>query len=116
MKFSQLPLGQTFEFDGEDWIKVTPFVARCINSDKQKFMARYAVVKVASQGMATVAQEDKSQVKLRRVNSAFGAFYRECTDLLEESLANHPAEIRAAARQRLDDAQRRFHAALDAKP
>lgn len=46
MKFSQLNIGQAFEYQGEHFIKATPLVANHAETGSQKLIPRSAVLKV----------------------------------------------------------------------
>lgn len=109
MKFSQLPIGARFEFEGKAYVKTGP-IAASSEEGGQRMIPRYAVLR-SLDGSAPVALP-KAVRSLGEgvVTAAFDAFYRDCGRLLEDTVEDD--DSLEAARRRLSSARDRFFAAL----
>lgn len=103
MKFHEIPIGQQFEFEDEVYVKTAPLVASHAQSGKQKFMARYVVVKLTGEITPVVVVQSKT-IRIGAVVSAFDDFYEHCLQEIE----NLPAEKQGAARETLLEARKVF--------
>ena len=104
MKFHELPIGQQFEFEGEVYAKSAPLIASHAQSGKQKFMPRYALVRLAGETMPVAPVRKSGMIRIEAVDSAFEAFYARCLRELE----NLPIEKQGAARETLGEARKVF--------
>lgn len=104
MKFHELPIGQQFEFEGEMYAKSAPLIASHAQSGKQKFMPRYAVVRLAGEIAPVVRVQSEKTIRIETVVSVFGEFYERCLQELE----NLPAEKQGAVRETLAEARKVF--------
>ncbi len=82
MKIHQLPLGATFEYEGEEYVKTGPMFAT--GKGGQRMIPRHAVLKVP-----TPAAERAGKERAPAVTAAFDAFCCRCAPLI-------PAEHQAA--------------------
>ncbi len=106
MRFHQLPVGETFEYRGEVYVKTGPITAAARDGGAQRCIPRSALVRpvradhpappTRSAGGATEATE-----------AAVDAFCRTVMDLLEELTGGDP-EVRGYCRGRLEEARRRL--------
>lgn len=104
LKFHELPIGQQFEFEGEIYAKSAPLVASHAQSGKQKFMPRYAVVRLAGETMPAAPVAKSGMIRAELVGSAFEEFYACCLAMLE----NLPVEKQDAAREEFEQARKVF--------
>ena len=107
MKFVDLAMGQKFEMEGEIYARTGPLVASHGESGRQRFMARYMVVKPLDVVTAE-APRKPDLISSDRVNKAFGVFYGHCQLLLEQLEAELPPERLSLSRSKLDQARRDF--------
>jgi hypothetical protein len=112
MKFHDLPVGQQFEFEGEVYVKTGPFVANHGSSGRQKFMARYAVVKISGRATAPEPRSPRRMVQAGTVEAAFEAFYEKCGEALTG--LDLPGDKLEGARAQLAEARTAFLDALNA--
>ena len=104
MKFHELPVGQQFEFEGETYVKSAPLIASHVQSGKQKFMPRYAPVKLAGEAVPAAPVRKGGMIRAEAVILAFDEFYGHCLRVLE----NLPVEKQGAARETLGEAHKVF--------
>ena len=104
MKFHELPIGQQFEFAGEIYVKSAPLIACHAQSGKQKFMPRYALVRLAGEAVPVVPVQIGSMIPAEAVIAAFEGFYACCLRSLEPM----PAEKKEAASEALAQARKVF--------
>lgn len=96
MKFSQLPIGARFQFEGKVYVKTGP-IAAASEEGGQRMIPRYAVLRPLD-GAAPVAEPGSPRsLDEATVLKAFEAFYGECSRLLE---GGAPRLELAAARER----------------
>lgn len=114
MRFSQLPVGQRFEFEGTRYIKTGPLVAAEEAGGKTRFISKYALVQplggedAAPQPAATTPQS----VDAAAVAAASEDFYRQARAIVETLGAEADAATFSRARSDLDAARAAFRAAL----
>ncbi len=107
MKFMDLAMGQQFELEGETYIRTGPLVASHAGSGKQRFMARYVMVK-PSGTVASEAPHKPDMLSPDRVSSAFEDFHGQCLSILGQIEAELPPDRTGAIRTQLDQARRDF--------
>ena len=83
MKFVDLAMGQQFELDGEVYVRSGPLVASHAGSGKQRFMARYMVIKPVGAVPAEVPRRPEI-LSTETVISAFDTFHGHCQDMLQQ--------------------------------
>lgn len=104
MKFTQLPIGARFEFEGEAYVKTSP-VAASNEKGGQKLIPRYAVL-TPLDAAAKPAPRAARTLDEARVMAAFEAFAADCARLLDAAEAE--ATRHRLARAELEAARRRF--------
>lgn len=104
MKFHEIPIGQQFEFEGEPYVKSAPLIASHGQSGKQKFMPRYAVVRLAGDAVPAAPVQKGGMIHAEAVVLAFDEFYARCLQELE----NLPVEKQGAALDQLGQARKVF--------
>lgn len=108
MKFQMLAVGDRFEFEGKEYVKVGPLTATCEGG--QRMIPRFATLKPLD---ASAAQVGNSSRKLEEalVLAAFESFMQDCANLLQ-----HDAGMLVdahALRNALDVARRNFLSELE---
>lgn len=100
MKLQQLTVGARFEYQGRVFVKTGPLTASSENGGQQ-IIPRSAILKPLD--LAIPVQNPAGRGKLAEtvVHSAFEAFYRTCSQLVD-----------ASSRPELEEARTRFLAAL----
>ncbi|MBI5937774.1 MAG: hypothetical protein HY850_08000 [Betaproteobacteria bacterium] len=104
MKFTQLPIGARFEFEGQVYVKTSP-IAASGESGGQKLIPRYAVL-MPLDGVARPAPRKARALDEAKVMAAFEAFAADCARLLDQAASD--TTQRALLRAELDAARRRF--------
>jgi len=104
LKFHELPIGQQFEFEGETYAKSAPLIASHAQSGKQKFMPRYALVRLAGETLPVAPVKKGGMIRIEAVDSAFEAFYACCLQVLEKL----PVEKQGAVRDEFEQARKVF--------
>lgn len=105
MKFTQLPMGARFEFQGQVYVKSGP-IAATAESGGQRMIPRYAVLRPLDDFVPEALPRPRRSLDEAAVLAAFEAFHDTCARLLVDD----------AARQALVEARARFLAALDPAP
>lgn len=106
MKFYELPIGSRFEYQGEEYSKETPLVARNKDNGQKKFMARSALVTVPENTSIEQATEISDQtLTAETVRDAFEDFYNRCLDNMNQLTL----EQEQSNRMRLDLKKAREH-------
>lgn len=84
MKFSQLPLGARFEFEGVTYIKTSPLLATPETGGAARMIPRWVTLTC---GEAAAAPADKvpETVDLARVQEAFDDYHAVCVRYLSAS-------------------------------
>lgn len=107
MKFMDLTMGQQFELDGEIYARTGPLVASHVESNKQRFMARYVMVKPV--GEATqAAPRTPDSLSSDKVNKAFENYHAQCLSTLEQLDAELPSERMSIIRGQIEQARLAF--------
>lgn len=99
MRFSQLPVGARFAFEGATCVKTNPLVAVPESGGKQRLIGRYAEVQPLGAASASSAPP-APPLDPQAVRAAFEEFYRRCLDFVPDN--------DTAARVALDEARRCF--------
>lgn len=107
MKFVDLPMGQQFELEGEVYVRTGPLVASHAGSGKQRFMARYMVVRPTGE-VAAETPRVPDMLSSETVNMAFEVFHGHCLSLLDQLEAELTPDRLGAIRMQLDQARRDF--------
>ncbi|MEW5771150.1 MAG: hypothetical protein AB1831_12410 [Pseudomonadota bacterium] len=109
MKFTQLPIGTRFEFEGRVYVKTGP-IAAASESGAQRMIPRYAVLRPLDGALPPPPPPSTRQVEEAAVLAAFEAYHEECRRLLTSAVSD---TVRLAlARDGLAAARERFLAAL----
>ena len=93
MKFTQIPLGTRFEFEGKIFSKTGPMTASAEDGSGQRLIPRYAVLKPADGVMPAAEAAPVRQLDEARVVAAFDSFYGSCLRLVDDF---SKAELEAA--------------------
>lgn len=108
MKFTQLPIGARFEFEGQVYTKTSP-IAASGETGGQKLIPRYAVL-TPLDGVARPAPRKARALDEAKVMTAFETFAADCARLLDQAASD--TTQRALLRAELDAARRRFTESL----
>lgn len=108
MKFTQLPIGARFEFEGQVYTKTSP-IAASGESGGQKLIPRYAALKPLA-ATTKPAPRPARALDEKQLMSAFEAFAADCARLLDQAATD--TTQRALFRADLDTARQRFLDAL----
>ena len=84
MKFTQIPLGTRFEFEGKVFSKTGPMTATAEDGSGQRLIPRYAVLKPVEGWTPPVETATAKQLDEARVVAAFDAFYGNCLHLVDD--------------------------------
>ncbi len=106
MRFHQLPVGETFEYQGRIYVKTGPLTAAARDGGSQRCIPRSAGVRPVIAGMETSTLRDSSNTVVT-TEAAVDAFCRTVTEMIEE-LAGDDPEVRGYCRGRLEEARRRL--------
>lgn len=104
MKFTQLPMGARFEYEGRVYVKTSP-IAASGEDGGQKLIPRFAVLKPLD-AAARPAPKAARALDEARVLAAFEAFAADCARLIDA--AETDATRHRLARAELEAARRRF--------
>ena len=102
MKFGPLPIGTRFDYEGVRYLKTGPLLATREDGGQQRFLGRYADVRVLTAVVADATGEASADWR-----TAFDAFYTECLQAIA-GLAADDASAAARARDQLEAARRRL--------
>lgn len=100
MKLQQLAIGARFEYQGRVFVKTGPLTASSENGGQQ-IIPRYAILKPLDLPAPEPKSAGRGKLAETVVHSAFEAFYRTCSQLVDES-----------SRPELEEARRRFLVSL----
>lgn len=106
MKFGQLPVGTRFDYEGVHYLKTGPLVAAPEDGGQQRFLGRYADVRVLA---PVAAKAQPSAATDWRI--AFDVFFAECLSAVNDLGAHDPRAV-ARARSQLEAARDRMLAAI----
>ncbi len=114
MKFMDLDMGQQFELEGEIFVRTGPLVASHAESGKQRFMARYMMVKPVGTVPSEVARKQE-MLSSDRVNRALENYHGHCLNLLRQLEAELTPDRLSSIRAQLDQARQAFLDSLNKK-
>lgn len=114
-KFTQLPIGESFEYQGEQYLKVGPLIGRKLATGQQRMIPRSALV--APLGTTADSETDTApsqrQLPEAQVLEAFENYHKGCLEWLllteetDSALAQRIREAMKLARERfIQDLQR----------
>lgn len=109
MKFSLLPIGARFEFEGKVYVKTGP-IAASTEQGGQRMIPRYAVLRPLDGSAPVAAPRPPRILDQAAVLAAFEPFYRACGRVLDDAVEDDGRLD--AARRELSSARDRFLAAL----
>lgn len=114
MRFSLLPVGQRFEFEGVRYVKTGPLLAAEETGGRTRFIGKYALVQPlgGSEAAAPAAVTMPPAVDAAAVAAAFEDFYRQARSIVDQLGADADAATVRRARHELDAARAAFVAAL----
>ena len=85
MKFHELALNSHFEYQHARYVKETPLVARNIDNNAKKFLARSAIVSVIASDVPQPGTIDENHLlPVLSVCKAFDKFYHHCLERLAQ--------------------------------
>jgi hypothetical protein len=111
-KFTQLASGESFEFQGEQYLKAGPLTARSVASGTQRMIPRSALVTPLGETAPTPAEVEQRTLPAAQVVTAFEDYHRGCLEwlqMIEELDAETADKIRTA----VQTARERFLAELE---
>lgn len=85
MKFSQIQLGNRFQFQGKTYRKVSPLMAQPEDGEKQRLIARSAVVDLVDGQATTPATQTPSQIAVQDIDQAMQTLAERINDAVAES-------------------------------
>lgn len=109
MKFSQLPMGARFEYEGKVYVKTSP-IAASGETGAQKMIPRYAMLEPLDAAMKPATRKSRS-LDEAKVTAAFEAFAARSAQLID--LAATDTTQRALLRTELEAARQAFLDALN---
>lgn len=109
MKFGQLPVGTRFDYEGVQYVKTGPLVAAPEDGGAQRFLGRYADVRVLVSAPPAGVNAGGDWP------SAFDALYAECIAAIDALGAGDPTAV-ARAKQQLEAARQRLVSGVAGKP
>jgi len=105
-KFTQLPIGDSFEFQGERFLKTGPLTGRNLATNQQRMIPRSATVTPLNEAAAVETPPSQRQLPEALVLEAFEHYHKGCLEwlrLTEETdsvLAQRIREAMELARKR----------------
>ncbi len=108
MKFQMLAVGDRFEFEGKEYVKVGPLTAACEGG--QRMIPRFAKLKPLDAPAVSV-RDNGRKLDEALVLAAFEAFMRDFANMAQVE-AGKPVEAHAL-RSALDVAQKKFLSELE---
>ena len=109
MKFTQLPLGARFEYEGRVYVKSSP-IAASSETGARRMIPRYALL-TPLDAVAKPAPRPARALDAAEVATAFEAFAADCARLLEQAATDPGQHGRLSAE--MAAARQRFREILD---
>ena len=104
MKFTQLPIGESFEYQNGRYSKVSPLIAVNLENNQQRMIPRSALVTpLSTTATKTVSPEPDKPLDAGKVVAAFEQYHAECLQWLQQEDRNIDD-----LRQRLEQARQLF--------
>lgn len=115
MKFSELSLGQQFEWQGQSYSKISSLMAQQLGSGEQKFIARAARVRLLEAGRITpqVSDEKFGAVDVAKMRLAARAYHTQAGRILEDLTDHLPPEVLERAKRALAQGWERLLAEIE---
>lgn len=85
MKFSQLPIGARFEFEGKAYVKTGP-IAASSEEGGQRMIPRYAVLRPLDGSVPVESPKAPRSLDEAMVRKALEIFFQDCDRLLDTSI------------------------------
>lgn len=82
-KFTQLAIGDTFEFQGNPFLKTGPLTARNTDDGSQRMIPRSAVVSPLGAAPAPAPEVDTKPLPAEKVVAAFESYHQGCLSWLQ---------------------------------
>jgi hypothetical protein len=98
MRFSQVPVGQRFEYEGAFYTKVGPVTARDDRSGRQRMIPRSAEVVLLGAGPVAPVAASPAALDSERVRAAFEAYHAAAERALGARDSGEAKAMLAAAR------------------
>ncbi len=105
-KFSLLAIGETFDYQGEQYTKSGPLTASRIDNGSHRMIPRSAIVAPLSGGTSPALAVETKQLPAEQVLEAFEHYHKGClewlamTEKVDEALAARIREAMETARER----------------
>ena len=111
-KFTLVPVGECFEYQGEQYSKTGPLTAISLTTNNRRMIPRSAMVApIQSGGQAIPEQESAGEtfkIDSDRLREAFEHYHVGCIEWLALAEKELSAETAAQIREALQTAQQRF--------
>jgi len=112
MKFSQIPVGALFEYQGKTYEKISPLLGACETSGQQKFIMRSADVKLRQDNKKTQETSTPTVLQTQQVLAAFEHFHANCEHRLDELTTDLDSQTIKNLRCFLETEKKRFLKAI----
>jgi len=104
MRFTQLPIGDHFEYDNERYSKTGPLTAVNLENNRQRMIPRSALVTpLSATTKSEPAPESDITLDTETIAAAFTRYHETCLQLLAENGTDA-----TAIRQQLEQERKRF--------
>jgi hypothetical protein len=110
-KFTELATGDSFEFQGEQYLKCGPLIARNLATNSQRMIPRSALVAPLAESTPEPVKKTQRELPEERVVEAFEHYHRGCEEWLQLTEEVDP-ELAARIREAMQVARQRFLAEL----
>lgn len=111
-KFTLVPVGDCFEFQGEQYSKTGPLTATSLKTNRQRMIPRSAMVAPIQAGGTVALKQDEPadafMVNSNDLRNAFEHYHAGCMEWLRMAEKELNAETAEQIREALETAQRRF--------
>jgi len=112
MKFHQAPLGQPFEYQGQHFIKTSPIIAWCDETESQQLLPRSAEVQVYHQSDNQPVVNERN-IPLQHARQVLLKWHDYCLDCLQSINDNPVPEKLAQVHSQLEQARSQFLSELE---
>lgn len=109
-RFTLIPVGENFEFQGERYCKTGPLTATSVDGKRQRMIPRSAMVRPLheSRPQDEPALDEAAAIDAARVHEAFTHYHNGCLEWLQLAERELATESAAQIREALETARRRF--------
>ncbi|HEY9148090.1 MAG TPA: hypothetical protein VIQ22_03680 [Gammaproteobacteria bacterium] len=112
-KFTLLPVGDCFEYQGEQYSKTGPLTACNLSTNRQRMIPRSALIKPLGAAEPAVPQtEVAATLDAAATLTAFEHYHNGCREWLRLAEQELSAETATQIRQAMETARERFLAEL----